>query len=94
MTRRICSECGHTLVQPTADVDGVMGAHMDEHTARHVQRGEASWWVIDVSPDPVSSVRLLVTVIAVGLAVALVITVAIAMGDISQDGILFTRWHR
>jgi hypothetical protein len=51
MTRRICSGCGHTLVQPAADVDGVMGEHMDAHTRRHVQRGEMSVWVVDATPD-------------------------------------------
>jgi hypothetical protein len=67
MTRRICSGCGHTLVQPTADVDGVMGTHMDQHTAMHQQRGEASWWIIDATPDP-ASLRHLIIGFLIGVA--------------------------
>lgn len=46
MTRRICSGCGHTIVQPTGAVGAVLGDHMDQHIAQHGQRGEASWWVV------------------------------------------------
>lgn len=49
MTRRICSGCGHTIVQPTGDVGAVLDDHMGQHTAQHVQRGEASCWVVSTS---------------------------------------------
>jgi hypothetical protein len=52
MTRRVCSSCGHTLIQPRADIGGVMGAHMDAHTTMHAQRGEACWWIVTATPEP------------------------------------------
>lgn len=86
MTRRICSGCGHTLVQPKADVDGVMGAHMDKHTAMHHQRGEACWWVLDATPDPVPLVRQLVAIaIAAGVAAVLLAIAAVALATTSDD---------
>lgn len=75
MTRRICSGCGHTLVQPRADVDGVMGAHMDGHTAMHVQRGEACWWILDATPDPMPLWREVVAIVVVVVAVLLAVAV-------------------
>lgn len=67
MTRRICSGCGHTIVQPTGAVGAVLGRHMDQHTAQHVQRGEASWWVVTTSetrPLLRAIAALLATVVA------------------------------
>lgn len=49
MTRRICSGCGHTIVQPTGAVGVVLDDRMRQHTAQHVQRGEASSWVVTTS---------------------------------------------
>jgi len=73
VTRRICSGCGHTLVQPRSDVDGVMGAHMDKHTHMHQQRGEACWWIVQATPEPAR-----MTVRVVLLAVAAVLGAALA----------------
>lgn len=69
MTRRICSGCGHTLVQPRADVGGVLGEHMDAHTTMHERRGEACRWIVT---EPWSFGRQLA-----GLLVAIVVLAAI-----------------
>ncbi|MEU4386562.1 hypothetical protein [Promicromonospora sp. NPDC023805] len=49
VTRRICSGCGHTIVRPTDAVGAVLGRDMGQHTAHHIQRGEASRWVVTTS---------------------------------------------
>lgn len=76
MTRRICSACGHTLVQPRA-VDAVMVGHLVDHTAMHQRRGEACVWVVDATPEPARFAWATVVGIAAALILITVLTLLI-----------------
>lgn len=94
MTRRICSGCGHTLLQPSAAGGAWISARMDEHTAVHEQRGEVCQWIVDATPDRVSWAReLLLTLAAVALCLVVGTLIWLVVGqmearDFPQDGIL------
>lgn len=94
MTRRICSGCGHTLIQPSAAGGAWMSAHMDEHAALHEQRGEACRWIVDATSDRVSWAReLVLSLAAFALCLAVGALIWLVVGqmetrDFPQDEIL------